>query len=643
MVFLNLRALFIISVFLSAALNLQMSGQDVDSVRSGVNGFYPEPIIESSDSNNAKNWEDEPVKGKVFFDSLKVKADQKSWSRQLHRLLVIDTREASGKQSQNGYDRTDYFAQFKGKQIRHIKIKQLDIFGPNVQDTTPVPQNWLQKFGNTLHISTHKSAIKTYLFFEEGEYIDPYLLFDNERIFRTIPNIQDSRIYVVPAEGDTNQVDIMIVVKDVWPIGISAEIYDVVYGNASMWSDNMLGLGHQLKYTAYYNSDPKLETNYGYKIKYRIPNIGNTFTSLELFHEDNWNKLVTKAYLTRDFIVPSMILGGGLGYEKVYQISNFITIDSIYSNLKSEYEYYDGWIGFSRPVKTYEEHNLRKTFFFTARGTVYDYIIRPDVDENKHYEFHNRHLILSSVGFAWQGYHSSRLIYGFGKTEDLPLGAMIKVTGGIESSEFANRMYFGSTFTFSKYLKQFGYLSNSFQYGSFFDNKPEQGVFKYKFLHISALFGNGRHGLRHITELEYNQVFNRFNDEFISIFRNEGIRGLDYLQLRGDKKLYLNSELIYYSPHYLYGFRFVYFAFLDVGAVNYQTHTLFDNPVYSSVGLGLRIRNEHLVFNTIQLRFHFFPFNNNLPGSSKHFVEFSGIPAVKIPDFAKRKPEVIEY
>lgn len=626
-------------LFLLISLSGIHSFCQVADTTSGNKDFIP---LDVGEREMPESWRKNNDEHDVFFDSLKIKANQKSWTRQLHRLLVIDSRDINGNFN-NGYDRSDYFAPFKGKIIRKIYIKQLAIFGTSVSDTALHEQNWTQKIGNSLHISTHKTSLKTYLFFEEGERIDPYLLADNERIFRTIPSLQDARIYIIPIEGSPDLVDIQIVTKDVWPVGIGLEVFDYIYGNMSLWSNNMLGLGHQLKYTAYYNSDSRLETNYGYKAEYRIPNIGNSFTSLQIKHEDTWNILTTKVHLNRDFIIPSMMFGGGLGFEKNNIIADYITIDTVYPSIKSSHEYYDAWVGYSLPLKTYENKKLRKTFFATARGTMYNYLIRPEVEQNTLYQFHNRKLYLGSVGLAWQGYHSTRLVYGFGKTEDLPLGALLKVTGGIETNEFSSRFYFGSTFTISKYLNGYGYLANTFNYGSFFSGHPEQGVFKYKLVHISKLLGNSRHGFRHITALEYNQGFNRFDDEYVSIFKNEGIRGLDYLQLKGDKKYYLNSEVIYYSPHYLAGFRFVYFIFLDAGSVNYKDNVLIENPVYSSVGLGVRIRNERLVFNTIQIRFHFFPFNNDLPGTSKEFVEFSGVSERQVPDFANRKPELIEY
>lgn len=640
-----MKAVLSIGILLATGCYFLTSGQSADTNHTVGTNYPIELETINSYEQIPENWRKDQVKRAVFFDSLKAKADQKSWSRQLHRLLVIDTREDSDAVSQNGYDRTHYFAQFKGKQIRRIEIKQLDIFGSSVTDTIPKTQNWSQKLGNSLHISTHKSILKTYLFFEEGERIDPYLLSDNERIFRTIPNIHDARIYLIPVEGNPDLVDVRIVTKDVWPIGVGLEVFDYLYGNVSLWSNNMLGLGHQLKYTAFYNSDPALERKYGYKAEYRIPNIGNTFTTLEVKHEDTRNQLTTKVHLSRNFIFPSMLFGGGVGYEKNFHVANFETLDTTYKAVKSDHEYYDIWAGYSIPIRTNENRNLRKSFFASARGSLIKYLVRPEVDEKTFYHFHNRQLMLTSIGFAWQGYHSTHLVYGFGKTEDLPLGAMIKLTGGVESSEFANRFYYGAEFTISRHFSTIGYLVNSFEYGTFHNGSPEQGAFKYKLHHLSPRVGGERHSFRHITEIGYNQGYNRFDDEYASVFegQNTNGEGLNYLKIRGNKGIYANSEVVYYSPQYLYGFRFVYFLFLDFKAVNAEVPTLIDNPIYSRFGVGVRIRNERLVFNTIQIRLHFIPPYSNFSGRTGDIIEFTGFPEAQIPEFTNRKPELIKY
>ena len=49
------------------------------------------------------------------------------------------------------------------------------------------------------------------------------------------------------------------------------------------------------------------------------------------------------------------------------------------------------------------------------------------------------------------------------------------------------------------------------------------------------------------------------------------------------------------------GFRIALFGFADFGLLGYSPN-IFKNEFYTSFGLGVRLRNERLVFNTIQIR-----------------------------------------
>jgi outer membrane protein assembly factor BamA len=133
-----------------------------------------------------------------------------------------------------------------------------------------------------LHIPTNHRVIENNLLIDEGERIDPFIIADNERILRNIPSLQDVRIYLLPIDGNSDYVDVLILTKDVMAFGFSWEIFDVSYGQAALWNSNMLGLGHTMKYTAFYNLNR--EPKYGYNINYKINNLSNTFTSLELSH-----------------------------------------------------------------------------------------------------------------------------------------------------------------------------------------------------------------------------------------------------------------------------------------------------------------------------------------------------------------------
>ncbi|MBN1117613.1 MAG: hypothetical protein JXA77_10430 [Bacteroidales bacterium] len=629
----------VISVIIVLFLFQKLYGQEKDSSNFQQDTSLTVISSEQSDTANSLFQMDE-IRTEAFYDTLAQRANKRKWSSQLHQLVVKHL--ATKNSVRNEHNAEEYFEQFENKYIRNINITQLDVFGPSVSDTTQKTTNWLQKVGNTLHISTNRSSIESFLFINENEKLDPFLLADNERVLRRIPNIQDARIFVFPINDCADSVDLQVVTKDVWPFGTSLEMLDVTYGNASVWNTNLLGLGHQIYFKGYFdeNRDPQ----YGYLARYSVPNIFNSFISADFSHEDKWKYLANKAHINRFFLTPATRVGFGAGYENIVSNINHSTLDSTLHNRDLNYEYYHYWLGYSLPLGNITEQRIRKNLFVTSRLQDYVFFNSPEVNSNYLHEFTNRKIYLASLGFTWQGYYSTRLILGFGDTEDLPYGAMIKFTGGKEFGEFNNRLYLGTTFSFSNYFEKAGYLSNEIQFAGYY-HKPniEQGLIKFKSSYISPIFGNDRHLFRNFIRLDYTQGYNRFEDEFVDIRNNRGIRGLQYFELKGNKKAVINSEWVYYSPQYIYGFRFVYFAFMDAGLVNYQKNVLIKNPVHASVGFGVRIRNERLVFNTIQLQLNLFPFSNEIPNENKRFVDLTGRPKVQIPEFANQIPEIIEY
>lgn len=598
------------------------------------------PVIEDTliiiNTTETPKLEINKSKSDAFFDSLAAKSKNNNWASQLHRLLIINPYKRTTKSNK---EQKSYFDTYKGMYIRDIQIKQLDVFGPSVYDTTRIPSSFSQKLGNSLHISTIKSSIENYLFISENEKVDPYILADNERIIRSLPNIQDARIYVTQVTEDS--VDLKIVTKDVWPIGMAFEALDVAYGNVSLWNNNILGLGHQLHFKAHYNlnEDPQ----YGYLAAYRVPNIRNTLTSFSVSHEEKWDYNADKVYLDRNFLTPALKLGFGCGYKNIYEVRNHTIIDTILPEIIIDYELFDAWGGYSFPLGSRNNFGVRKTIFLTSRGLYYHYFSPEVSEENYLYDFLSKKLILTSAGITWQGYFKTRLVLGFGDTEDIPYGGMLKFTVGKEYNKYTDRLYFGGTFALSKYINRYGFLSNKIEFGSFYNSHLEQGNLNYELLYITPLLGNNSNLFRQFIRINYVQGYNRYTDEYVELSSNEGIRGLYYSNLRGDKRLFTNLEFVYYSPHYVYGFRFVYYTFFDAGLINYKSDALINNPIHSSIGIGLRIRNERLVFNTLQIQFQFFPFNTDIPINNNSFLDVSGTPKLKMNDFANRVPEIIEF
>ena len=75
----------------------------------------------------------------------------------------------------------------------------------------------------------------------------------------------------------------------------------------------------------------------------------------------------------------------------------------------------------------------------------------------------------------------------------------------------------------------------------------------------------------------------------------------------------VKGESVFYSPLSVAAFRFAPFVFYNTSLFTPQHNRFTDSRIYTSVGGGLRTRNESLIFGTIELRGYYFPkknFNN---------------------------------
>ncbi|VAW13002.1 hypothetical protein MNBD_BACTEROID01-1612, partial [hydrothermal vent metagenome] len=152
-----------------------------------------------------------------FYDSLRVKAGQNGIIRLLHNSIIHKPHPFVDKKARS----MEYYYRFKGKIISQIKIKALEIFGPDLNDTTKQAKSKLERFANRIHTKTNLNIIKKNLFFKEGDQLDPETLYENERILRQLPFIQDVRILLDTDTLYPGLVKVTVLTKDVFSFGIT--------------------------------------------------------------------------------------------------------------------------------------------------------------------------------------------------------------------------------------------------------------------------------------------------------------------------------------------------------------------------------------------------------------------------------------
>lgn len=534
----------------------------------------------------------------AFYDSLRVKANKSIISKAIYDALIIipSKSDTSKGEFEKGEEN---FLPFEGKTIATVRLKKVRILAETVHDTLQKNESRFSRLLNGLHFPTRVDVILNNLLFQEGDILDPFLLADNERILRALPYIEDAKIYVSSRENNNDVVDIVVVTQDVFSIGGSPTISDIENYRLDIFEKNFLGYGTELRYGFRYNGNENIPT--GHDIKYIMTNIAGTFIGGMVNYGEIFGAKTIRALFSKEFIIPQTKWGGALDIGKICEFKKEERQDSL---IKTPYKlnYQDFWLGHSFLLG---ERYSRINLIFSGRIRNDNFQSRPVVSADSNIFFHNRVLLLGEISFRQIKYVKSSLIISFGVTEDVPIGQLFQITAGMQKEEFVQKPYFGVDFGLASIWQSLGYLGFRIQCGSFIhQNQFREGTLRVRFSYFYHLLKLKRYRFRQLGSFVYTHGINRLSGENVNL--NEEIRGISGTGLAGTSKLAISEDSILFTPWNIYGFRFALFGFCDFGFLGSTGKLLRRNNFYGTLGIGCRIRNESLVFKTVQLRFGYF-------------------------------------
>lgn len=565
----------------------------------------------------------------VFLDSLKNKASKTLLTRKLYD-FVITPRPQYPKKEISGSSEKNY-AGFTGKIIRKIEIKRLNVFGSDINNPDSFDPNKLENFLNKTHANTNEIIIRKNLLFREGDTISPLTLSDNERLLRELPFIDDARILVAPVS--TNEADILVLTKDVYSLGANISLNGMDKGSFSVFEKNIFGMGHEFGVEMPYNADSSSSPGFG--VNYYANNIRKSFVNLNLYYTDGFGKKTYGFDLSRKFVSSATKYAGGIS---IRQLSTSADLDTLPVPEKVRMNLQNYWL--SRSFLIDRESVLR--FIIGARYTNNNVFDHPFVLPESYHYLQQYKMFLGAVSFSIQRFYKANLVYGYGRTEDIPYGGLVSLTAGREINEFKHRYYFGSTFAIGESIKSLGYFYSTVGFSTFINKgNTEQGMLALRTNFISNLFYLGRYRLRNFLDIDYTRGFARYSDESLRIIGENGFSGFSNDSVFSAQRLSAGIESVLFSPVNFYGFRFALFGFADFGFLFDSNQFIGSGNNLTAIGLGIRIRNDNLVLNTFQIRLGIFP---NLPEySSVRNMVISGQKLMKPYNFEPGPPSLLPY
>jgi len=583
-------------------------------------------------------------------DSIKVykeieKYSEKSKFRKfVHKLLFKSTRarKTTLKTLKKRYLLQKSFDKHEGKIIRNINIETLDPFGYSAENEKDIPNKGFEKFGNSVHLKSKNWTIRNLLLFKKNEPLDSLVVKESERLIRRQRYTRSVVIKPVSIGNSKDSIDISIRVLDSWTLVPTGAISSSK-GNLELTERNFLGLGHSFEnnFTKRFSDDNK-----AYNGKYTIGNIKNTFINTILtYNKDLENNTTKSIKIERIFFSPLTRFAGGIFLENRKFRDSLPDINSDFEIQSFKNETQDFWLGYAFKIFKGKTEDYRTTNLVTTVGFKdIKYIDSPSILYDPTNFFNSEKLYLTSIGITARKFAEDKYLFNYGIIEDVPYGQVYSITTGFQDKNYLKRAYLGARFAYGDFFK-IGYLGTNVEWGSFFNNgNTEESTLRIEANYFTDLYTLGDWKIRQFINSSF--IFGNNREPIIkdrlNINEENGIGGFNSTLLLGTKKLLTTFQTQTYVPGNWHGFRFSPFFNFTLAMLGDESNTVFENKLYSKVGIGVLINNDYLVFNSFQLSIAFYP---NIPNEGYNVFKKNSFKNndLAIPDYQIGQPIIVPY
>jgi hypothetical protein len=509
---------------------------------------------------------------------------------------------------------------YAGKRINSITIEQHN-FLSSIDSKESNLKDIFSKISNKLQSNSKKRAIRENIFFKEWDVFDPSIIAYNEKWLRDLSYIQDAKITATITPYDTNQVDLIVVTKDLFSYGGELQINNKDAYAAKINNINLLGTGNSVQLIQNFENGRTPKSGWGYDIG--LSNLMGSFISINAGINQFGNNLANnvlsarKNYISvqRPLLHPNSKWLGGMEYLETFNKNVFPgTWDSVFDQqLNYDLKHKDIWVGYqltsqSKRIKSNEYKQFVQYRYLenNFKERPIDYLLQ--LDRN----YQNLKANFISFTLVRQSVYRTRYLYGLGRYEDLPIGQSLTWTTGQYKIEEDKAAYLGFKFEQYKLSKKDNYTHVIANIASSYINQSLQD---FRFLASLEQFSklkylNNGYGYRQIVNLSFTQTLKNKYNEALRINSIYGIPELNREQIKGGTRLSANWETVLYNNRAIWGFKSAPFVFGNLTYIRAVGNPILKGDIYTAIGSGMRIRNENLIFGTIELKGFYFPRTN---------------------------------
>ena len=545
-------------------------------------------------------------------------AKKKGWLGDLGRSISADPPKPE--LTQTGTVKVNLpFNKYKDYIINKIVFVRLG-FNQDINDTTPKARNFGVRIAEAIHKKTKEKFIKANLFFKEGDKIVPYLIADNERYLRTLIFFEDAKIVIQPTTL-SNSTDVYVYVKDNFSIGVGGNINGTNNFDVELKEENFMGNAQKISAKMLYDDGRNPKTGFGAEFIQR--NLWGSFANLSLgyktfnraFNTGQPEENYLYAKLDRQLVSPYMPFIGSAEFA-VHSIDNRYNIkDSVFKqNIKYNFVNFDAWAGYnlgtSKLLANNQQSRIRKFIGLRVFNKSFNDLPNRFSTNPVALSYINTTGVLGAVYLFKQNFYKTKYVYGFGRNEDVPEGFSFSFIGGWTNLQNVSRPYYGLDFARNYFSKAGNYFNYTFRLGGFIhDSRFDDITMLLNLEYFSKLRNIG--GKKYIRKFLSFGITHQIRPTVLTprLILNS-LFGLPEFSNDGTSyqtRIVGKSETVLFNNFKLVGFKFAPFVFLNAGYFIQPGDIAVKGDIFTSVGGGIRMRNEALIFGTMEVRFNFFP------------------------------------
>lgn len=576
-----------------------------------------------------------------IYKNIQQFSQKKKTTSFLHRLVFRPIKPKLPQKKNTSFD----YKPYQGKTIRSITIITLDPFGNKIQSETnlkpPKKLKKIEKIGNDLHLKSKDYTIRKVLLFKENDAVDSLSIKESIRLIRSQRFINRVDIMITDLPGLDNSVDIILNVLDSWSLIPNAS-FSSSQTTLKLKERNFLGQGHEIRgeYTNKFN-----EGENGHILQYTIPNFRKTFIKVQAITQKDIEDNSFKNFeISRQFFSPLTKWAGGISYEQHFRQDTLADKNLVFSKQQFKYNTDDYWLGHAITLeKSPTERKKITNLILAARYVNVKFFEAPTVTYDSIQFYSNEKLALFSLGLNARSFIQERFLFNNGIIEDVPIGKAYSITSGYQRKNNLEQLYLGTRASFGNYYR-WGFFSLNAEWGTYFNSsKTTQTAFTFQANYFTKLYEVGdwkiRQFFKQLVVLGNNRLAS--NGDRITLNGENGIPGFNNT-LFGTKKMVFSTQTQSYSPWNLWGFRLNPFFNYTLGILGNDKKSNIKSQAYSSIGLGVIINNDYLVFSSFQLSFAYYPtlFGPNDKNLRTNAFETSDFGLL---DFELNKPRTVIY